>query len=470
MYRIANCSFFLFALYLLVHTSIAASATLEASIITDRDRAYPGEQILITFTISAPASAFSITHDPLTLKMDKGLSIQKNALQPLRQRKFQTRKDSLPWQHIETRYTLFAAEPGLITLNAVTIRATLPVTSNTDQQRNPKLSLTLPAQTINIQPIPDAKTTWLPAARVELESEWASLTDEAPVFTVGEPVNRRIRIIATDQQAAAIPPLQIPSAEGVRTYPGAAQLETSKRDNGLTGTRLEVLTLLPSEAGQLTLPAITVDWWDTRNRAWRHAELPAQTITVQAGNLLPTQRTDSGSFYRVVSLLLAGLCLVLLGCCIWLWKQLKLQRKHDVVQFIPNTVSSENKSWKRLRRAVSAGQLPEFRKALDAWLLLTPAGKLPIKGSASPKRLHRYNAAITMEPKLGEIINQWERSDYSADAQDKNLDAELPKLLKQALLQTLSSLRTRLRPTKKGIAANDQSTRQALYPTSRDVS
>lgn len=462
-----RCVLFLLTVLLPVKTA-TADQTLLASIVLDRKQAYPGEQILVTFLISAPASAFSITHDLLTLSSEKS-SDNKNALIPVKQHKFQTTENTLPWQHVETKFTLFAQDAGLLTLNPVTVRATLPVTANSGQQRNPKVEVTIPEQIVSILPAPTSVNTWFAAADVSMTSHWSSADGPTPAFTVGEPITRNISLEVKAQKPAAIPPLSMPSGNSMRVYPGVARLETSKHEYGLLGIRHETMTLLPVHAGEMTLPAATVDWWDINNQQWKQTTLPAETITVRDGPLsLPSGRSVD-DHYRRIAVILGALCLLLLLCCLWLTFRLKQTVPEKSRTTTTNSRLTEKQCWQRLQKSLLQGEPATFRKALDNWLEMASPNQLPMNHSVKPQRLRRFRGALSLEPTLGEIVNRWEHTHYSTDAQSVSETMTLTNESRQQLQQSLVRLRKVLFTKTNHLKENKRSTRQVLYPLYRQA-
>jgi hypothetical protein len=86
-----------------------------------------------------------------------------------------------------------------------------------------------------------------------------------------------------------LPELKLPSIEGADVYPD--KTTTQNRDDGewLYGERERKFAIVPNRAGPLTLPAISVDWWDTAHDRAETAQVPARTLDVQAGVVFATK-------------------------------------------------------------------------------------------------------------------------------------------------------------------------------------
>ena len=141
---------------------------------------------------------------------------------------------------------------------------------------------------LEVQPKPSAAagTWWLPAEHVELVEEW---DPDPPVFRVGEQVTRRIAIQAVGLSGDQMPELELPAVDGLKQYPEPSQDDTVVIGDQTVAVKARSFALLPTRAGELTLPAVEVEWWDIQADRSRVARLPERTIQVQASS------ADAGS-------------------------------------------------------------------------------------------------------------------------------------------------------------------------------
>src|SRR5690606_20356288 len=126
------------------------------------------------------------------------------------------------------------------------------------------------------KPVEWAGDPWLPAASVLLKDE-GDLPDEVHV---GDPVTRTIRLQAQGLGYEQLPELDLKAPPGAEIYPDKA--DTRTRDDGewLYGERVRKFAFVPNKPGTLTIPGLTVRWWDTVHDRAETAQLPARTITV----------------------------------------------------------------------------------------------------------------------------------------------------------------------------------------------
>jgi hypothetical protein len=150
----------------------------------------------------------------------------------------------------------------------------------------------VPDVALDVRPQPaGAAAPWLPATSLELADEWDSAS---PRFEVGEPVTRRLVIMAVGLTSAQLPSLPIETTEGVQMYPGPERTEDLQGSAGPIALRTMELTLVPTQAGSLTLPEIRLPWWETGSDVARVAVIPARTIEV-AGAAAPADAVGGDS-------------------------------------------------------------------------------------------------------------------------------------------------------------------------------
>lgn len=151
-----------------------------------------------------------------------------------------------------------------------------------------------PAVTIDARAAPaGAGTPWLPARNVRLQLTGLPASGQ---LQAGVPVTVTLQVSAEGVPATALPEPELPALAGARVYPDATQDATDTSGEWLRATRTRSFAIVPEAAGTLTIPAITLNWWDvTRARAER-ATLPARALAVAASTAATgTSATPSGA-------------------------------------------------------------------------------------------------------------------------------------------------------------------------------
>lgn len=138
--------------------------------------------------------------------------------------------------------------------------------------------------TIDVQARPAAAIgNWLPAESVTLHDSWA---DDPPQFKAGEPVTRTITVEAKGLAASQIPSLSFGSPANVRLYPEANENQSRTDGDAVYGVSKQRMTYIANDRGQLTVPSITLPWWNTRANAQEVASVGAREFKVAAGSAL----------------------------------------------------------------------------------------------------------------------------------------------------------------------------------------
>jgi len=113
-----------------------------------------------------------------------------------------------------------------------------------------------------------------------LGDSWA---DGPPEFRTGEPVTRTITLEAKGLESSHFPEINLPGTAGVRMYPEKPEHETRTDGEWVYGISKQTVAYVPVATGRITLPEISVDWWDTTMQQQRSAVIPAWEINVLAG-------------------------------------------------------------------------------------------------------------------------------------------------------------------------------------------
>lgn len=136
---------------------------------------------------------------------------------------------------------------------------------------------------ITVEPKPaefPASQPWLPAQSVKLEEQWSRSPDE---FRVGEPITRTVTIYAEGASPEQLPPLFPGNGTSeLKFYPDKPDQDKQLSAQGINATRQESVAIVPSRAGDITLPEVSVSWWNTVENRLEKATLPARTLRVAA--------------------------------------------------------------------------------------------------------------------------------------------------------------------------------------------
>lgn len=199
---------------------------------------------------------------------------------------YQTQRGGRTYLVVERKYALFPQQSGTLHIPAQVAEVSIPSGRNTffDPFARNGQTRRLRSKPLDIQilPIPDAfkGKQWLAARNVQLTEAWSP---NPPVFKVGEPVTRSVILVADGATAAQLPALQKYSLAGVKLYPDQPALKDEQPTDGITGSRVEKVALMPTQPGKFTLPEIRIPWWNSDTGKMEIARLASKTVQVLPG-------------------------------------------------------------------------------------------------------------------------------------------------------------------------------------------
>ena len=253
--------------------------------LVDKSSLYVQEQLLLTHRL--------YTSIQLTDLSMEELDVPEAIVQLVAENQFRKRIGNRDYIVVERKYALFPQASGQLEIPATAISA-FQVNNNSNsffRNRGSQLMRSTEGKTIEVLARPPSfdADQWMPSSQLQISEQWSSKLDK---LVVGEPVTRTITISAQGLTGAQIQPLPIQSGNDIKIYPDQPQLSEEKSAGGIIGIRQESLALVPNRAGEIVLPEISVQWWDTVHRRIQTATLDAVHLQV-APNSAPAQQHDS---------------------------------------------------------------------------------------------------------------------------------------------------------------------------------
>lgn len=123
----------------------------------------------------------------------------------------------------------------------------------------------------------NAGKPWLPARGVRLTLSGLPADGK---LDAGTPLTVTLAISAVGQPADALPEPELPAIAGARVYPDQVQDSTDDSGEWLHGTRTRSFAIVPDRNGTLTLPALTLDWWNVASDSAEQASVSAHALVV----------------------------------------------------------------------------------------------------------------------------------------------------------------------------------------------
>ena len=448
-----------------------ADNNVNVEVETSKDSAYVQEQIIVILRLYTTISLSGMELSQLQVK--DAVVVQ------LDEKQYQTKINGRPGAVIETRYAVFPQQSGELVIPSMLYQVAVDGGHRDIWDRfygnnqNNILRLRTDEQRLNILPAPAAHSNnWLPAAKVSLSEHWSVSPD---ALKVGEPVTRSITIKAEGLTAGQINPLQMPAINGLTFYSDQAQTDDQKTQQGITGSRIETIAIVPTKAGDFTLPEVKVDWWDTTSNTMRTATLPAVTLQVGLGNnsgqqfnqqfdqqfneQLQAEATNAPATaestgiqqtasvaYKAPIWLYVTNAIALLLAAYFAMEYFIARRKIAGIQLekqeeLNQRALAENAAWSEVKQQLANNSWKELRRALIHWAQMYWKNPTLLSLQAIADEVN--NEELTAElRKLDEAI-------FSGHNTEPN---------KELLLQTLANLRRN-----KSYRNNNQSPLQPLY-------
>ena len=294
-----------------VGTAQTKALELEVTDTPEQPSAQQSEQLFLEAEADAGANAYVQQQIPYTLRLYHDDTLVSGNLAPpqlrgalIRQlgddRRYTVTRNNRRYQVVERRYVISPEKSGELRIPPASFNGQVntgqrqpggPLPQDRLMQRflrnspfgaggRPVRVFSKPI-TVEVQPRPSSTgTDWLPAENLELHDSWAS---EPPELRAGEPVTRTLSLRATGLSGTQIPALQLQQPQHARVYPDPPVNESRTDGDKVYAISRQTFTYIPGQAGELTIPAVEVPWWDIRKDEQATATLPEWVLKVEPG-------------------------------------------------------------------------------------------------------------------------------------------------------------------------------------------
>ncbi|RKR79471.1 BatD family protein [Marinobacter nauticus] len=211
-----------------------------------------------------------------------------------KQREFTRYRDGIRYRVVERRYAIFPQTPGTLSLEPIRFEGQARDASGQLRFLRDRQQL----YDVPVKPVPAGypdNQPWLPARSLTLSDEGLPSTQE---LAVGSNLSRKVTLQALGLPAEALPPISRELPDAIRSYPEQPLRNTETTPEGLRATLQQVTALVPVQAGETTLPALRVPWWNTDTDQLEHAVLPERRFRITGDNATsapPAQITDDSA-------------------------------------------------------------------------------------------------------------------------------------------------------------------------------
>lgn len=232
----------------------------------DTDELYAGSQLLYSQRLYHQAELPPLANfsDPL---------LNNAELIPLGEtNRYSAQVKGIDYQVVEKNYAIFPARPGQFDIPPATFSAG----PGSDE-------LLSDAHSIVVLPPAHQQTRgfWLPAATISIEEQWQYPTPMIP----GADIIREITLKAVGLPASALPALMPLRNELATIKVDDVSLSQEITNRGVLSSRTERIIITPNERGEITLPAISIPWWNISTDRAAKASLPPAILQIEPAPL-----------------------------------------------------------------------------------------------------------------------------------------------------------------------------------------
>lgn len=300
---------------------------------------------------------------------------------------YQSDRNGETYRVLERRYAIFPERSGTLTIPAMQLSGRL-IERPADRLWQPtvrgrRITVASEPLTLEISPRPDDFTGdfWLPARRITLSQQ----ISDSENLHVGEPVTRTVILDARGLEENMLEEPVWPELPDTRIYPD--QPQGISRDDGewVLGHKEFRYAVVPEKAGELVLPEIRLDWWDTISNRQRTAVLPEHRVKVLPSELSTATASpppsadvvpevtqgvvstapvsDSSGWWKVSTIVLAVLWLV----TVFFYYQ-RARFPAENAHKNGNGSTAEKDLMKKFQQACQIGDASAARNRLSQWI------------------------------------------------------------------------------------------------------
>jgi hypothetical protein len=385
-------------------------------------------------------------------------------------------KNNHRYQVITRHYMLFPQRSGLLHLPGPTLDAQVPAASSGSSpfgadpfqgffanspfsgfpgSQKPLRLHGDPIQ-LNVRPQPAGFTgSWIPAQDVKLSARWEP---ENTQVHAGEPVTVDLQLAATGLTAEQLPDLaaQLHLPDTIKSYPDQPKFENTIQGSTVLGTRRQTIALIADSTGQVSIPPILLQWWDTAANRARELGLPGKTLTIlppigvpgiepqkrevtaglphspatregtakpsnMAGTAIAPGNPGVAPFWRSLALV-SGVPWMVTVLVVFAWLVRSSDSKPDPAPIAPGPATSELTARTAFRHACRQNDPTAARRYLLEWVA-TVRGTRPARSGLND--LARSSA----DPQLAHLLRELDRASVTrAEWQGEPLSKALRKL------------------------------------------
>lgn len=185
------------------------------------------------------------------------------------------------WSIQRHSFSAYAHRPGEFVIPAFPVRFSVAAAFG-----QPPLEQRFETQTIkfevNLPPGAEGLSLLISTGHLKVEETWKPEIPTKGVLEldVGDAITRTILLRASDVPGMALPSIPLSAPDGISVYPGQPAVTDREARGDHTGERVDSTTFVCEQAGEFSLPAIAITWWNTSTNTLERETLPPVQVIV----------------------------------------------------------------------------------------------------------------------------------------------------------------------------------------------
>ncbi len=239
------------------------------------------EELLLTVRINSAVTLSDLQMEPL--------KVANATVEQLQESGYERTIGNTPYHTQELVFAIYPQKSGTLEIPQVSVSA-VAITGSPSRgfglfNQGRTIRLRGEALSITVNPIPATASgkNWLPAKHLVIHEGWSADPTE---IQVGDSITRTITTTATGLPAETLPGVKIAPTEMFKIYPDQPAFDNQKSGSGITGVRTDAIAFVATQPGTVTLPEVSVEWWDIASNSMKKATLPEITLTI-SGSAAP---------------------------------------------------------------------------------------------------------------------------------------------------------------------------------------
>ena len=185
--------------------------------------------------------------------------------------------NGIPYKVFEQDFAVFAENPGTLIIKPPVFkgaiqRGNIDDISQIMNDPHQVVRITAPETKLTVQPIPSEfkGKTWLPATNLILTENWPNKNE---TLKTGEPFIREITLQTEGLMASQLPELSFNNITGAKVYTEPSKTQDAISGSTIIGNKTFSVTYIPTGEKNITLPAISLSWWNVTTKKMETAIL-----------------------------------------------------------------------------------------------------------------------------------------------------------------------------------------------------